>query len=311
MGKKFQILALDGGGIKGIFSSAILANIEKDLQINIADHFDLIVGTSTGGIIAIGLGIGYKPNEILDFYISNHKKIFRQNFFSSIRHFYKSKYSSKILEIALKEYFEENRLAECKKRLVIPSYNLSADDVYLFKTPHNKRLRRDYNVPLWQVAMATSAAPTYFPSFRMIDNIRLIDGGVWANNPSLVGITEAISLLDVNIEDIKIFSLGTTSDLKNRSQKLNEGGLWDWKFDGASLLMHSQSLSTSKTVSHIIGDENILRIDPIVPDGLFKLDKLNSSELIARASHHSRIILPKVEKQFIPHIANEYRPLYK
>lgn len=311
MSKAFQILSLDGGGIKGVFSAALLANFEEDLNINIADYFDLIVGTSTGGIITIGISIGYKPREILEFYVSNHKQIFKKNILTNISHYYKNKYSSKMLEQSLKKYFKENRLAECKKRIVVPSYNMSDDDVYIFKTPHHERLRRDFKVPLWKVAMATSAAPTYFPSFNDIDNIRLIDGGVWANNPTLVGITEAISLLNIEISDIKVLSLGTTSDLKDRSSKLNNGGLWHWKYDGVSLLMHSQSIGTYNTVAHIIGKDNILRIDPVVPDGLFKIDKLNTNELIAKASSFSRKLMPEVKHKFLSHIADKYVPLYK
>ncbi len=310
MSKSFQILSLDGGGIKGVFTAALLANFEEDLNITIADHFDLIVGTSTGGIIAIGLSLGYKPREILEFYVSNHKQIFKKNIFTPIRHLFYNKYSPEILEQSLKKYFKENRLADCKKRIVIPSYNMSDDDVYIFKTPHHERLRRDYKVPLWKVAMATSAAPTYFPSFNDIENIRLIDGGVWANNPTLVGITEAASLLNINISDIKVLSLGTTTDLKDRSQKLNNGGLWQWKFDGVNLLMHSQSIGTYNTVIHILGKDSILRIDPIVPDGLFKLDKLNTDTLIAKSSSFSRKLLPEVKERFFSHIAEEYLPLY-
>ncbi len=216
-----------------------------------------------------------------------------------------------MLEQSLKKYFKENRLAECKKRIVVPSYNLSDDDVYLFKTPHHERLRRDFKVPLWKVAMATSAAPTYFPSFNEIDNIRLIDGGVWANNPTLVGITEAISLLNIDISDIKVLNLGTTSGLKDRSSKLHNGVLWQWKYDGVNLLMHSQSIGTYNTVAHIIGKDNLSRIDPVVPDGLFKLDKLNTDELIAKASSFSRRLMPEVKEKFLSHLADKYVPLYK
>lgn len=75
--KKFQILALDGGGIKGVFTAAILAAIEDNLNVNITDHFDLIVGTSIGGIIALGLGLGLRPGQILEFYTEYGPHIFR------------------------------------------------------------------------------------------------------------------------------------------------------------------------------------------------------------------------------------------
>ena len=75
-GSPFQILALDGGGMKGVFSAALLAAIEEDCQTSITDHFDLIAGTSTGGIIALGLGLGYSAKEILNFYITEGPHIF-------------------------------------------------------------------------------------------------------------------------------------------------------------------------------------------------------------------------------------------
>ena len=82
----------------------------------------------------------------------------------------------------------------------MPSYNVGDDDVYIFRTPHAERLRRDYRVPAWKVALATSAAPTYFPACREVDQLRLIDGGVWANNPAMVGIIEAVGTLGVALD---------------------------------------------------------------------------------------------------------------
>jgi len=311
MDRLFQILSLDGGGIKGVFSAAILANIETDLNVKITDHFDLIVGTSTGGIITLGLSVGYSPREILEFYVSNHLQIFNKGLITNLRHYFQNKYSPQALEKSLKKYFGDKRLSDCCKKIVVPSYNMSDDDVYIFKTPHHKRLKRDYKIPLWKVGMATSAAPTYFPTFNEIDNIRLIDGGVWANNPTMVGIIEALSLFNVDISSIKVFSLGTTNELKSRPANLNSGGLWQWKKDASNVLMHSQSIAINNIASHIIGKDNILRIDPSVPEGLFKLDKLNIDELIAKASSCSRKQIPEVESKFLSHMAERYEPLYK
>lgn len=311
MSKCFQILSLDGGGIKGVFSAAVLAYFEDDLKTIIANHFDLIVGTSTGGIIALALSLGYKPREILEFYVANGRGIFRGSPFSCIKHLFSSKYSPRPLERALKNYFKDYRLSDCKKRVIIPSYNLSEDDVYLFKTPHHTDFCRDYNIPLWKVAMATTAAPTYFPSFNEIDNLRLIDGGVWANNPTLIGITEAIKVLKIDISEIKVLSLGTTKDIKNRRNKLNKGGLSQWMHDGIDLLMHGQSTAAFNTSKLILGSDKIVRINPTVPDGLFKLDKLNIDKLIAKAAHNSRSFTSTIRNSFLSHNVEDYIPLYK
>jgi patatin-like phospholipase/acyl hydrolase len=188
----------------------------------------LITGTSTGGIIALGLGLGMRPREILRFYVEKGPVIFRNGLFTSIKQLWKSKHSSEGLESALKGCFGDTLLGASKKRLVIPSFNIGEDDVYLFKTSHHTRLKRDYKVPIWKVAMATAAAPTYFPSFNKIDHIRLVDGGVWANNPAVVGIAEAVSMLNVPINTICVFSLGTTDVIKSRPKKLDNGGLIQW-----------------------------------------------------------------------------------
>lgn len=223
--KRFQILALDEGAIKGIFSAAMLAHIEDDLKTNIVDHFDLIVGTSTGGIIALGLGMDLSAKEILEFYIKHGRKIILNNYFAKFKQLFRNKYSNKELKNALIDCFGQDILGSSDKRLVIPSYNIDESSVYIFKTPHHDKFKRDYKVPIWKVAMATSAAPTYFPVFKDMDHIRLIDGGIWANNPLMVGIAEAVKFLDIPLDSIHILSLGTTLEIKKRSNCLNYGGL--------------------------------------------------------------------------------------
>ena len=150
---RFQILSLDGGGIKGIFSAAVLAAIEEDLSLDVIDHFELIAGTSTGGIIAIALGLGMKPREIVEFYVHEGPRIFpRWGGMKWWQHWAYRKFSPAPLAAALQSCFKDKRFGESTKRLVIPSYNLGEDDVYIFRTPHHERLRRDCKVPAWKVA---------------------------------------------------------------------------------------------------------------------------------------------------------------
>ena len=170
-------------GSKVFFSAAVLAHLEEDLRIRVIEHFDLIVGTSTGGIIALGLGMGLSPSEIVHFYGNKGPDIFPRKCWFGLGHYFHSKHDPLNLEKSLRECFGEKRMADSIKRLVIPSYNIGEDDVYLFKTPHHERLTRDFKVPAWKIAMATSAAPTYFPAFTGVDHIRLVDGGVWGKQP--------------------------------------------------------------------------------------------------------------------------------
>jgi patatin-like phospholipase/acyl hydrolase len=310
----FQILALDGGGIKGLFSAAFLAAIEEDLGISIADHFDLITGTSTGGIIALGLGMGLTFRDIVDFYVTKAPAIFRNELrLRSLSHWFCRKYPQQPLRAALQDpnVFGQRLFGESTKPLVIPSYNLGEDDVYLFKTPHHITLRRDWKVPAWQVALATSAAPTYFAACRSVSGIRLIDGGVWANNPTMVGIAEAISVLSVPLAAIRVLSIGTLDPVVNRRKLLNWGGKLAWANSAVDIVMRGQSLGAYKQALHLLGGDRVRRLEPRVPDNLYKLDKLSTDQLIAKAAHESRIFGPTFSKEFQPHVARDYAPIYK
>ncbi|MFI4917012.1 MAG: CBASS cGAMP-activated phospholipase [Phycisphaerales bacterium JB060] len=308
-----HILSLDGGGIKGLFSAAVLAKLEEDLDIDITDHFDLIVGTSTGGIIAIGLGMGIRPRELVDFYLNHGLTIFHKKplGWSKAQHWFCRKYSNHELRTSLKKVLGNKILGESTKRLVIPTYNLDADDVRLFKTPHHDRLRGDWKIEAWKIAMATSAAPTYFPAFREIDDQRLIDGGVWANNPTMVGITEACALLNASLDQVRVLSLGTCDDVVRRPDRLNAGGLISWRQDGVKVVMRGQSVGMNKMASLLFPDDRVCRIDPKVPDKLFRLDRTDRMDkLMAYASHSSQHFGPRFVQCFLPHKASAYTPLY-
>lgn len=308
---KFQILALDGGGIKGLFSAALLAKLEEDTKMRVTDHFDLITGTSTGGIIALGLSIGMRPKEIVEFYKNIGPLIFSFNgnkWIKQWKHINGALYESKNLEAALKECFQDKTLGECEKRVVIPAYNLSKDEVYIFKTRHHKRIRRDPNVQIWKAAMATSAAPTYFSSFNKVDHVRLIDGGIWANNPSLVGITEAVNLLDIELKDIRLLNIGTTAEVTHRNNNLDNGGQWAWKKDALTIALRGQSIGAFNQAQLLIGRDNAYRINPLVPDKVFGLDKLTIDELLALAAHESRLQAPLLLDKFLTHNAATFKP---
>ncbi len=290
-----------------MFSAAVLAALEEDLGLHVIDHFDLIVGTSTGGIIALCLGAGMSPREIVEFYAKEGPKIFRKPWIPK-KQLLRVKYDNSPLKSALKTCLGQKRMIDSQKRLVIPSYSLDADDVYIFKTPHHKRFRRDFKVPMWQVGMATSAAPTYLPAYDEIDHIRLIDGGVWANNPVMVGIVEAVSILNIPLDSIAAFSLGTTCEVPLRGKGLTRGGYVQWRNAGVKTVMRGQSVGATTQATHIIGEDRVLRCDPKVPESLFALDKVSSDELMGTASHHSRIIAPEFEKLFRSHKAREFEP---
>jgi patatin-like phospholipase/acyl hydrolase len=308
--ERFQILSLDGGGLRGMFSAAVLGRLEDDLGVRIIDHFDLIAGTSTGGIIALGLGLGLTPLQILHFYTEHGPRIFRdRSHLRGLRHLLRSKYAADPLRAALTEVLGERTLGESTKRLVITSYNIGADDVHLFRTAHLPTLRRDWRERAVDVALATAAAPTYLPGMQL-DDARLVDGGIWANNPAMVALTEAVGPLGQPLDTIRVFSLGTTTDVRRRSRRLDRGGLLPWAREAIEVLIRAQSESAIKQVCHFLGMDRVLRLNPIVPVGLLALDKVDAGHLMGLAGHESRIASPTFTRCFADHTAPAFTPYY-
>jgi patatin-like phospholipase/acyl hydrolase len=306
------VLALDGGGVRGIFSAALLAGLEEDIGEPVVDRFDLVVGTSTGGIIALGLGAGLTPRKILEFYVEEKGRIFANPLgWRRLRHPFLAKYRPKALERALRQVFGTTCLGESRVPLVIPSYDIGENAVHLFKTPHHPRLRRDHRVEMWAVGMATSAAPTYFPTFRLPGgHVRLVDGGVWANNPAMVGVTEAVSMFGQPLEGIRVLSIGTTASVRTRPRRLDNAGVLRWAQgpNVVEVLLNGQSAGAFAQVQHLVGPANAHRLNPIAPDELASLDACDADGLVAKAAHHSRVYCPTFEAEFATHAPAPYSP---
>jgi predicted acylesterase/phospholipase RssA len=313
-GGRFQILALDGGGVRGIFSVALLAGLEQDLGRPVVSCFDLVVGTSTGGIIAAALGAGMSAEAMVDLYASKMTSIFPgPHRLRDLRRLLRPKYGATGLERVLREVLGDRLLGESRVPLVIPSFDLGENTVYLFKTPHHPRLKRDWRVPLWQVAMATSAAPTYFPAFCLPgDSVRLVDGGVWANNPAMVGVTEAVSMFGQPLDTVRVLNIGTTSDTRTRRRGLDHGGLAQWFRSPrvTDVLLRGQSIGAFTQVLHLLGKDRAYRLDASAPGGLVGLDRADARDLKAKAAYHSRLFCPTFEAIFADHTPLPYRPLH-
>lgn len=277
--KPFKILSIDGGGIKGIVPATFLAALERISGKPIYKYFDLVVGTSTGGIVALGIALGFSADTIARFYYEYANTIFPKSLMSrfnrAVKKFFSTKYESKALADALTEMFSDQKLGDAKTRLVIPSVSSQTADVYLFKTAHHRNFRSDYKVLATEVAMSTAAAPTYFPAFTSEKGITLLDGGLWANNPILVGITEAIGFLEAPIASIRVLSLGCTSEIKHLGSK-KRGGMVQWR-DAHEWILHTQSEGATNQAKIIVGGDRVLRIDQRVPGGIYSID---SSEKI-------------------------------
>ena len=215
--KTFKILAIDGGGIKGLYSSTILEHLEEKYNCSISDYFDMICGTSTGGLIALALSLKVPAKKISEFYMKKGGAIFPcrpvRNFLGQI--LWGGKFSDKALRSALEEMFQEHKIEDSNNLLCIPSYSITDARPWVFKYDHKEgQLDRDNKVKYVDVALATSAAPTYLPlcEIEVYDKKQFIDGGVWANNPTLVGLIEALHYFvgkQKEFKDIQILSLSS------------------------------------------------------------------------------------------------------
>jgi hypothetical protein len=185
--------------------------MEDSLGGPIAEYFDLIAGTSTGGIIAIGLGLGLSAGEILQLYLENARRIFPRPLGMGFSGIFGAKYVGTALREVLTEAFGDRRLGDSRQRLLIPSLNLATEHVHLYKTSHHSGLFNDYKVLAVEAALATVAAPTYFPIHLSPEGTPFINGSVWAHNPSGLAIIEAIGILGWPRDEIRLLSLGCIS----------------------------------------------------------------------------------------------------
>ena len=308
-----KILSIDGGGIKGVFPASFLASIEEATGKKISDYFDLIVGTSTGGIIVLGFGMGYSAKQMLQFYEELGPNVFGGNgFMKLLRSIGFAKYDNEGLRAALADKFGERTLGESKNRLVIPSVNLETGEVHVYKTSHHDRFRRDFKEKVVDIAMATSAAPSYFPTYHSTAGVPLIDGGVWANNPMGMAVVEAIGVLEWPKEEIKVLSLGcTTEPLDIGIARSTPMGRAYWACKAVKVFMAAQSSASFGTAQLLAGHTNIHRISPSVANGKFALDTVAEiTNLKGLGDSEARKALPIIDF-FFQEKVSPFEPIHK
>jgi uncharacterized protein len=282
-GSTFRILSLDGGGIKGTFTAAVLAEWERVTKCKLTDHFDLIAGTSTGGILALGLGMGLSAQTMLEFYEKRGPTVFPmtslgQRFLAVLRSLIKPKFAQETLRSELATAFDKapgKILRDAQCRLVIPSCHARSGAVHIFRTNHHPALTAAADFLATDVALATAAAPTYFRAAEVNDSA-YVDGGVWANNPSMAALVEALARLRVPLNHVDILSIGTTSAPYAGRSTLNAGYAgWLWKGRIAELLMHAQAQGVLELANDLAGRPRLLRVDQSLVPGEVSLDNVN------------------------------------
>lgn len=347
--RPFRVLCIDGGGIRGIIPAVWLAKVEERLKElakrqrtqSLAESFDLICGTSTGAILAAAVAHGISMDQVLDLYTERGAQIFPrrgpQHLVSrmlGVTGLLGARYNHRPLQAVLEEVLGNARLSDAKVPLCIPSYDIANRRTFYFRS-YDPDTR---NNETWKACLASASAPTYFPVYRCKlnsnDGVRyLVDGGVSANNPSGVGLAEAIALQKTDSlikaqekRRIQLVSLGTGGSTRNLTRRLkgNKGvaawapAILDVMFDGSSDV-------SAYIAEQILDADDYIRLQFNLNFGLGNDDMDNAStdnleELVMGASNHitkagkrsfdalMRMIAPPPPPPARPRVAAEAAP---
>lgn len=304
--RPYRVLSLDGGGVRGLYTAVLLQQLglriarlkgqSAENPLDIGGQFDLIVGTSTGSILAVALAAGVPLENVVRLYQAEAAKIFQnpmplqRGCLSDktrlgvwvLKNMAGSANRSDALREALTTILHNETLGELFKRrgiaLCIPSIDAETKRSWVFKTPHMPRLTRDDNYKLVDACMASAAAPIYFPLHTIASpnggasvTHKFVDGGLWANNPVMVGLVEALEVAETD-QPIEILSVGTGGAVPNQTVELDavsRGSLgWKGGVDIVSTSLEAQAFATpylAKQVAKAIGRVTLHRLlDPAV-----------------------------------------------
>jgi patatin-like phospholipase/acyl hydrolase len=303
-GRLFRVLALDGGGLRGTFTAAVLAKWDDMLKSGggneLVKHFDLVAGTSTGAILAIGLGLGLTPLEMLNFYKKEGPKIFPKD--RKLRHWLKSKHESQTLRSTLESILGSRKLSEhscC--RLVIPTVRAIHGEAESIVTAHSPDRTAFSKTSAVDAALASSAAPTYFDEAVIDGTVAIetyLDGGVWANNPVLPAIAEAVRYLKVPLDRIDVLSVGTMGNETDFTESLGKGKL-GWAPTSADLFFAAQEHAAATLADSFLGPARHLRVNQETPIEI-KLDDTKAIEDMAlRGSNVGQDAFVAVRSRFL------------
>lgn len=283
-----RLLALDGGGVRGIVTAVWLQEIARRLDKPLCEYFDIIAGTSTGSILAIGTAMGMDPQYMIDMYLNKASIAFPTSRIARIssrvlrllegKGFSVPKYDDAGLNKLLKDVLgEDTKFGDLKSKVLVPTYDVEAAQPRVFKS-----WRKEYaDIPAWEIARSSSAAPTFLPAHKLFTLGRdhyLVDGGLVANNPSMCVVAEALRL-GAKQDDITLVSLGTgESSLMRDGKKVQHWGAVQWAPRIISSLMDGSSDVQTYHAKMILGD-NCYRFQTIIPKELSSMDNADRANL--------------------------------
>lgn len=286
----YRVLALDGGGIRGLLTSRLLERLEA-AQPGFLGSVDLFAGTSTGGILALALAAGLTPSEISGLYRDRGPDIFADDtLFDALGHADKlviADYRNRALRDALVERFGERTLGDLPRNVVVTTFDLDSE-VEWQPGLRSWKAKFFHNFPeestdglqtCVDVAMRTSAAPTFFPTWQ-----GYVDGGVAANNPSMCGLAQALDpeTGGQRLEDVALLSVGTGASPKWIEGADHDWGLVEWAPHLVGLLLDGVAGVADFQCRRILGDR-YLRLDTVLPRpiGLDDVAAIDELEAIA------------------------------
>jgi patatin-like phospholipase/acyl hydrolase len=298
-----RLLSIDGGGIRGIIPAIVLAELERATGKPVAETFDLLAGTSTGGILALALtmpGEGDAPawsaESMIALYEEEGPSIFKRSVWDTIHSgggLFDEKYPPEGMREAFLAYFGERKLSEALTGVLVTAYEIEQRTTFFFKSSKAREDPRD-DFLLREAAQATSSAPTYFEPVRLeregpLPYVALVDGGVFANNPAMCAYAEALK--DPQDEEVMLVSLGTGELTRSLPyEQAKDWGLAEWAKPIIDVVFDGVSDATDHHLGQILGPQHYFRfqtkldhasdeMDDARPENLHRL-KQEAEELL-------------------------------
>lgn len=274
----YHVLALSGGGYRGLYTATVLSELEAALGRPIASHFDLICGTSAGGMLALGLAAEIPASELKALFVEKGNRIFGcRTLLRRLLGFHlTAKHSADGLEAVLTERFQAKTVGDLKHRVLVPAVNYSTGRGQFFKTPHHPTFELDHRMTLVDVALATAAAPVYFPLSRN-DRGVFADGGLVGNAPGLFGLHEVRTFLESGQQaKIRVLAIGTmTIGATVRGAASLDRGYLKWRGSLFDLVISAQESSVDYMLRQSLGDDYLPIDDKVTPEQSRDVDALD------------------------------------
>jgi uncharacterized protein len=288
-----RVLAIDGGGIRGLIPALVLTELERRAGRRIFEMFDLIAGTSTGGILACALCAPdpLPASEVVGLYEEEGPNIFDRSLFQRIRSaegLLDEKYDDTALNRALERFLGQKRLSEARPDLIVPAYDTALPGPYFFKTTKARATPDTDDFPLSTVARATSAAPTYFEPLEA-DGRALVDGGVFAVNPAMSAFAEV--LREVDASEVVLLSLGTGQHTTKRPfDEIKDWGVAKWARPILDVVFDGISDAVDYQLQHVLGGERYWRLQTELTQASDDLDDASEDNLAKLRGHAEDLI---------------------